>query len=166
MLQDSALNDRTEPADIPAAFRHMRVMAERYLHEPSTFRQKADLELAPADRTSERLARVEAGFRQILDGRGLSPDSPFRDLGVGSFYALLQALHFRVLRQTAQPVEPCFFLDTMEVRHESLGLGVTLYNLAPRATAAAARAAPPEAGRGGAGAAPRAATGKDDEVMR
>lgn len=157
MVHDSVHSDEGEPVDTPAAFLHMRAMAKRYLHDPGTFLKRAALDMTLTDQSPGRLALLEAGFRQIVEWRGFSPDKPFRGLSVDGFYAMLQALDFRVVRQTAQPVDPCFFVDATDVEHESLGLDVTLYNLASGACASEVRGAPPPAGLGGAGSPDRAA---------
>ena len=135
MVHGTAQADEPEPAGTPAAFLHMRAAARRYLLEPGTFRKQATLYLTYADRTPERQAQVQSGFRQIIAWRGFHPDAPFRDLGVGGFYALLWLLHFQVVKQTAQPVDPNCFLDIVDVLHEELDLALTLYNVTPRALA-------------------------------
>ncbi|NDC76649.1 MAG: hypothetical protein EBZ67_02040 [Chitinophagia bacterium] len=80
------------------------------------------------DLDAEDLALIESGCRQMMEGRGLTPEDPLRGLGIHGFYALFRLFHFSLVRQSVMPGEEGM-LDRMRMRHMVDGGEVVYYNL-------------------------------------
>lgn len=118
--------------DVPRMFGYIHYKAFRYLaHGPNKYRKGDFFHLPPIEWSSDKLAAVRQGCEQILQWRGLSPESPIEGIGITGFYALLQLFHFKLKKQSAlDAAESGMILDRMEMQHAmNPDDELTLYNL-------------------------------------
>ena len=117
---------------MPSEFAYLLAKAQRYLKiGPDRYRRADAFNLPSQNLSPKTLDLVTLGMRQICQFLGYHEDRPFKDLGVGGFYALLETLHFGVVRQSARMAPDGSILDKMEMRHQVTNEEITLYNLVP-----------------------------------
>ena len=113
-------------------FAYIFTKAYRYVQTgPAIYRRQDAFGQPSADLDGEELALVESGCRQVLEGRGLTPERPFTGLDVHGFYCLFRLFHYR-LSQQAATFRDDGILDTMQLEHLMSGETVTYYNLVAR----------------------------------
>lgn len=95
---------------------------------PDAYRSQDAFGEPSTDLDAEDLALIESGCRQMMEGRGLTPEDPLRGLGIHGFYALFRLFHFSLVRQSAMPGEEGI-IDRMRMRHMVDGGEVVYYNL-------------------------------------
>lgn len=95
---------------------------------PDAYRSRDALGEPSTNLDAEDLALIESGCRQVMEGKGLTPEDPFRGLGISGFYALFRLFHFALVRQSVTPNKQGM-LDRMEMRHVVDGGEVVYYNL-------------------------------------
>ena len=81
-----------------------------------------------SDMDAEDLSVLASGCRQLMEGRGLTPEDPLRGLGIHGFYNLFRLFHFSLVRQSVIPGDEGM-LDRMRMRHVVDGGEVVYYNL-------------------------------------
>lgn len=125
---DTASVPAVEP---PKYYLYIRAKAEKYLAiGPDAYRGDDFFHMPPASWEADLLAKVDAGFRQILSWRGITHEKPLVDLGIDGFYAMMAVVHFQVVWQSAMPLsDRSGFLDCMHMRHRVHAAEITLYNL-------------------------------------
>lgn len=117
------------PDHLPFAYLRMRSKASRYLEVGPAAYRSGDAFLKPDTCcTSEELATLEAGMRQIIDFRGLRPDTPLQGLQIAGFRLLADTLHCRVCGQQIVKVSGGLILDRMVLSHLVMKDSLTLYN--------------------------------------
>jgi hypothetical protein len=100
-----------------------------FLHKgPDAYRSEDAFGEPSADLDAEDLTLLESGCRQMMEGRGLTPEDPLRGLGIHGFYTLFRLFHFSLVRQSVIPGEEGM-LDRMRMRHVVDGGEVVYYNL-------------------------------------
>jgi hypothetical protein len=107
------------------------LFAKSYLYlqmGPDAYRTLDAFDEPSDDLDAEDLALIESGCRQVMEGKGLTPEDPFRGLGISGFYALFRLFHFALVRQSVTPNKQGM-LDRMEMRHVVDGGEVVYYNL-------------------------------------
>lgn len=119
-IEEIALENRF-PYLFSKAFNFLQMGAEAYRNLDAFGEPSADLD-------AEDLALLESGCRQLMEGKGLTPEDPLRGLGIDGFYALFQLFHFSLVRQSVIPGEEGM-LDRMRMRHVVDGGEVVYYNL-------------------------------------
>jgi hypothetical protein len=95
---------------------------------PEAYRSRDAFGEPSVELDAEDLALIESGCRQMMEGRGLTPEDPLRGLGIHGFYALFRLFHFSLVRQSVIPGEEGM-LDRMRMRHMVDGGEVVYYNL-------------------------------------
>ena len=114
---------------VPPVFFYIHFKAFLFLElGPDLYRKHDAFNLPPDYWAEEKLAAVTCGCRQISEWRGLSPDRPLEDIGIGGFYALLHLLHFELVSQALIDSDPVTMLDMMIMRHVVNAREITLYN--------------------------------------
>jgi hypothetical protein len=115
--------------EIPKMFGYIHYKAFRYLAVgPAKYRQGDFFHLPPDEWSRERLKSVRSGCEQIVQWRGITPESPLQHIGTAGFYALLQLFHFKLQQQSAFDGKDGTILDKMEMRHVVTSEELTLYN--------------------------------------
>jgi hypothetical protein len=115
--------------EFPDSFGYVHCKAFVYLTVgPAKYRRMDYFHLPPEEWSPELLEIVERGCEQIVQWRGLTPDSPFENIGIEGFYALLQVFHFELAQQSAFDGRDGTILDRMEMIHVVSSEGLTLYN--------------------------------------
>lgn len=86
-------------------------------------------EIDISDLDDEDFEILNDGCKQILKGRGLSPEKPFENLGVLGFAKLFEIFHFSSSRIETMKPEPMKFIDVMSVEHFVEGRKAKYFNL-------------------------------------
>ena len=107
--------------------------AELYLRLGPEKYRKADFFGVPrASLSPEELAVIELGCKQVLEGKGLSREVPFTDLGIPGFRILFQLFHFEVKGHKAkkQVIDgKTRFIDEMVLEHVMDQTEIRYFNL-------------------------------------
>ena len=91
--------------------------AQRFVELGSDAYREADaLGMPPAAFDDGEVAVLLHACRQVVDGRGFCEERPIKGLDVSSCQAFVAAMHFRVVQQTAKPVEGQI-LDALGCQH-------------------------------------------------
>ena len=115
--------------EIPRLFGYIHYKAFQYLAVgPRKYRQQDFFHLPPKEWSVEQHESVKRGCEQIIRWRGITPESPLEDIGIGGFYALLHLFHFRLARQSAFDGGDGAILDRREMQHVVTSEEITLYN--------------------------------------
>jgi hypothetical protein len=76
----------------------------------------------------EMIEKLVYGFRQLIEGKGYSMDSPFENIGIEGFYLLMDVFHCVVVAQGVVKSNSNLFLDEMLVQDVVTSDRVLLYN--------------------------------------
>jgi hypothetical protein len=114
----------------PEHFGYIHFKAYKYLKiGPDAYSSQDALGMPPQGAPPHLLALVEQGCRQIVDWRGISPETPLQGLGINGFYRLIEVFHFKVVGQSATFGDDDSVMDKMTIKHGVTGEEITLYNL-------------------------------------
>jgi hypothetical protein len=101
---------------------YLKMGPEKYRRQD--FFSMPDIEWQEGD-----LEVIAVGCRQILEGKGFTPEKPFTGLDITGFRQLFSLFHFeKTARETSKPAKGKF-LDKIEMQHLVDGGKVTYYNL-------------------------------------
>jgi hypothetical protein len=124
-----AMSEEMEEMAMVNRFPYFFSKAYAYLNMgPEAYRSRDAFGEPSVELDAEDLALIESGCRQMMEGRGLTPEDPLRGLGIHGFYALFRLFHFSLVRQSVIPGEEGM-LDRMRMRHMVDGGEVVYYNL-------------------------------------
>jgi len=115
---------------IPKTIGYIHYKAFSYLTQgPEKYRRDDFFKLPPQDLPEHRLETINRGCQQILQWRGLTPETALEGLEIGGFYDLLRLFHFDLKQQSALvDKDPTTILDMMEMQHVMTSEEITLYN--------------------------------------
>ena len=71
---------------------------------------------------------LDSGCRQVLEFKGLTPETAFGGLGISGFNKLIRLFHFDLEMQSADPLPGGGFIDRMDIKHTMMDISMTLYN--------------------------------------
>ena len=99
---------------------------------PAIYRKNDFFKMPDSNWSNEEMELVLNGCKQILEGKGLTEDNPFTELGVGGFYRLFDTFHFRLKSRKTKSIKrnnQFDFLDAITFEHVMDETCVTYYNL-------------------------------------
>jgi hypothetical protein len=97
--------------------------------KPEIYRKNDALGRPEPDLTEEELNLIKLGCRQIIEGKGKTPDNPLVDIGIHGFYLLIDLFHFELSMQMMVKMNVEGVLDRMECEHIVTGEELVLFNL-------------------------------------
>jgi hypothetical protein len=124
------VQDNRPPPGTPPKYIYIRTKAKRYLEVgPAAYREGDALHMPPASMDEDILKKVESGMRQIIEWRGITPQTAFTGINIDGFYAMMSVLHFKLSSQaTVACDKPNCILDEMTMQHAVTGEQIVLYN--------------------------------------
>lgn len=87
------------------------------------------IKIDTSDLNNEDFEILYKGCRQILNGKGLSVDRPFENIGILGFAKLFEIFHFNAVRIKTLKPESMRFLDVMCLEHIVDGYHAEYFNL-------------------------------------
>ena len=78
--------------------------------------------------TRPRLDLLQTGCRQIVEYKGMTPDTAFENIGIPGFYRLMKLFHYQVYKQATSDRGEDYFVDEMYMKHRMTGEKMKLYN--------------------------------------
>jgi predicted ester cyclase len=111
-------------------FSYIMSKANQYLKMgPEKYRRKDFFGMPDLEWDNEDLEVIAEGCRQVIQGKGFTPDRPFTGLDITGFSMLFSLFHFEKTKvETSIPGEGQF-LDKIKMRHVMDGGEVIYYNL-------------------------------------
>ncbi len=96
--------------------------------KPEIYRKQDAFGMPDVDLTEEELDLLKSGCKQIVEGKGQTPDNPLTDIGIHGFTILMELFHFEKCMQSIYKSTNEGFLDKMECVHVVTGQELVLYN--------------------------------------
>jgi len=110
-------------------YEYIRTKAKTYTRLGYEKYSKHDAFGKPGGRiTKEIQGLLISGCNQVIEYKGLTPETAFEGLGIPGFYLLMEMFHFKVVQQRIVKNENGTILDEMHMEHEVIGKRMTLYN--------------------------------------
>ena len=78
--------------------------------------------------SKNKLAILELGCLQILEYKGMTPETAFEGLEISGFYRLMELFHYELYQQSLLLTDKEYFLDRMFMKHKMTGTTLILYN--------------------------------------
>jgi hypothetical protein len=104
--------------------------AKLFLEIGSTQYLKQDFfDLNAEDFDNQEMEIIKDGCKQILLGRGLTPEKPLENLGIHAFNQMFQIFHFYPTKVRSLKPKLNTFLDIMCLEHVVEGYKIEFYNL-------------------------------------
>jgi hypothetical protein len=104
--------------------------ADQFLiHGPDKYRAGDFFGMPDSEWGQEELELVTEGCRQVLQGMGLTPEKPFKGLGIGGFYRLFELFHFEPAGRKSSFLPEGGVVDAITFRRLMDEGTVTYYNL-------------------------------------
>lgn len=127
--------DTTSQSQKPHAYIYMQMEAQNYLKlGAEEYKAKSVYDWPLESLSTEILATIEHGMRQILETRGLTCETPFTGLGIHGFYRLAKILGLKPQMQEATFYGTDQLLDTMHMVDSVTGEPIVLYNAVTTST--------------------------------
>jgi hypothetical protein len=126
----NALSEEERKLFTENRFPYILTKADLYLKiGPEKYRRQDFFGMPDMEWDNDELKVIADGCRQILEGKGFTPEKPFVGLDIRGFTQLFSLFHFeKIGRETSNPGEGKF-LDKIKMRHVVDGGEVTYYNL-------------------------------------
>ena len=111
-------------------YEYIRTKAKTYIHIGYEKYRKQDAFRKPGCRMTKEMQNLFiSGCNQVIDYKGLTPETPFKGLGIPFFYLLMEMFHFKVIQQRIAKIKPGMgILDEMHMEHKVTGNKMKLYN--------------------------------------
>ena len=93
-----------------------------------TYRKRDAFKMPDFRMTRQKLDLLQTGCRQIIEYRGMTPDTAFENIGIPGFYRLMKLFHYQVYKQATSGRSEAYFLDEMYMKHTMTGQKMMLYN--------------------------------------
>lgn len=98
-------------------FHYICSKADLYLKiGPEKYRQSDYFQMSIGTLDDDSFILIADGCRQVLEGIGLVPESPFQNLGISGFNRLFELFHFETLK-VETIITPKGYLDKMTLKH-------------------------------------------------
>lgn len=112
-------------------YEYIRTKAKKYLDIGfEKYRKQDAFSMPPDTMIKESLIIYARGCKQVVDYKGLTPETPFEGLRIPGFYQLMELFHFKVVKkQIAKMMPGNGILDEMHMEHTVTGRKMKLYNL-------------------------------------
>jgi hypothetical protein len=112
---------------------YFHAKAKIYLRKgPDAYRQDDFFRVPRAEWSAEALARLEHGFMQIAQWKGLTADTALEEIDLADLYHMIEVTHFRLKELTVEHPDEHTAIATAEVRHRMDGRELRLmYRASP-----------------------------------
>ena len=124
--------DNTEELDkliVENFYEYIRTKAKTYTRIGYEKYRKHDAFKKPECRMTKEMQKCFiSGCNQVIEYKGMTPDTAFEGLEIPGFYLLMELFHFKVVLQRIAKIENGTILDEMHMEHEVIGKRMTLYN--------------------------------------
>ena len=112
-------------------YEYMRTKAQKYIDVGFAEYRKLDAFNQPGEQmTKEVLVTYVRGCKQVIEYKGLTPETAFEGLGIPGFYKLMELFHYKVVKQRiAKMNHGAGILDEMHMKHRVTGQKMKLYNM-------------------------------------
>lgn len=128
-MEEVELSPELEKLVIENFYEYIHNKAERFLEIGYKKYRKSDAFNMPDFRmTKQRLDLLETGCRQIVEYKGMTPNTSFENIGIPGFYRLMKLFHYKVYKQATTGTSEEYFLDEMHMKHVMTDERMILYN--------------------------------------
>jgi hypothetical protein len=132
-LAESSDNDRSGvDSETPGDFVYMHSKASRYITlGPHLYRSQDAMGRPGPTLSFDQLDTLLRGVQQVLQWKGLTPETALEGVGLEGFSHLVDLFHFRVMERSSSPLPGGKILDRVLIEHIMHGpeRQVTLFNV-------------------------------------
>jgi len=124
-------NEKEEQLIAENFYEYIRTKAKKFIDVKFIkYREKDAFNKPDGNMTKEMLIQYIMGCKQVIEYKGMTPETAFEGLGIPGFYRLMELFHYEVVKQQIARIEPGIgILDEMHMEHVVTGQKMKLYNL-------------------------------------